>query len=109
MENKLRKDVSVMYFDNEIPKYKKKKHKTVSKSNHKHIYKPCWIKTRIFDNETTLLSTYCIVCGKIKDTMFFLAKNNKIQRKYKLSNNDLTKIPVFYVEDIINTNTVFKN
>ena len=28
-------------YDNEVPKYKKKKHKTIKKSKHKHKYKQC--------------------------------------------------------------------
>lgn len=64
-----------MFIDDDIMPYKKKKKKTIKKSNHKHVYKFCviqypWDK---FDKEkgflkekTESLAKYCPVCGKLQ-------------------------------------------
>ena len=60
-------------FDNDIPKYIKKKQSSVSKSkeksNHKHIYKDCLI----FKNDSNCphKAKYCEICGKISDLKFY--------------------------------------
>ena len=50
-------------FNNEIPKYKKKKNKTVKKSNHKHEYKQCLLYVDEIDDY--VLADYCILCNKV--------------------------------------------
>ena len=50
-------------FNDEIPKYKKKKNKTVKKSNHKHEYKQCLLY--VDEIEDYVLADYCIHCNKI--------------------------------------------
>ena len=50
-------------FNNEIPKYKKKKNKTVKKSNHKHEYKQCLLYVDEIDDY--VLADYCISCNKV--------------------------------------------
>lgn len=50
-------------FNDEIPKYKKKKNKTVKKSNHKHEYKQCLLYVDEMDDY--VLADYCISCNKV--------------------------------------------
>ena len=50
-------------FNDEIPKYKKKKNKTVKKSNHKHEYKQCLLYVDEIDDY--VLADYCISCNKV--------------------------------------------
>ena len=50
-------------FNDEIPKYKKKKNKTVKKSNHKHKYKQCLLYVDEIDDY--VLADYCISCNKV--------------------------------------------
>ena len=50
-------------YDDEIPKYKKKKNKTVKKSNHKHEYKQCLLYVDEIDDY--VLADYCISCNKV--------------------------------------------
>ena len=50
-------------FNDEIPKYKKKKNKTVKKSNHKHEYKQCL--HYVDEIEDYVLADYCNNCNKI--------------------------------------------
>ena len=58
----------------EDPKYKKKKNKKiVKKSDHKHIYKPCYFKSQEYISFTgkhkfhLWKGTYCCICGRIND------------------------------------------
>ena len=50
-------------YDNEIPKYKKKKSKTNKKSSHKHKYEQCLLYIEEIDDY--MLADYCIHCNKI--------------------------------------------
>lgn len=50
-------------YNDEIPKYKKKKYKTVKKSNHKHEYKKCLLYVSELDDY--MLADYCIECNKV--------------------------------------------
>ena len=50
-------------FNDEIPKYKKKKNKTVKKSNHKHEYKQCLLY--VDEIEDYVLADYCIHLNKV--------------------------------------------
>ena len=45
-------------YDNEIPKYKKKKSKTTKKSSHKHKYEQCLLY--IEEINDYMLADYCI-------------------------------------------------
>lgn len=47
---------------NDIPRYKKKaKRQPRKKTDHKHMYKPCVIKSRIRSD----IYEYCTICGKV--------------------------------------------
>ena len=65
-------------FDNDIPKYIKKKQSSVSKSKekskHKHQYVDCLL---IEDNGYPHKATYCKICGKIGDLSFFEKEQTK--------------------------------
>lgn len=51
--------------DNEIPNYKKKRHKkSVKKSNHAHSYLPCLYFMKDTPN-IIFLGDRCVICGKI--------------------------------------------
>lgn len=82
------------YNENEIPKYKKKKNKTVKKSGHKHEYKECLV----YVNEINgyCLCEYCVECNKVKEVKLIskkdeekdewhlkLMSNKEILKKYK--------------------------
>lgn len=60
-----------MEYDNEVPKYIKKKKSSVSKSKekskHKHEYIDCLL---VEDNGEPHKATYCKICGKIGDVKF---------------------------------------
>lgn len=91
----------------DIPKYRKKKESSTSKSNikseHKHNYsKKCLLITK--DSKRPYYATYCSVCGKIENVSFFESvkedgghyralNTDEIYEKYK----DLEKI---YVNNI---------
>lgn len=61
--------------NNEIPKYRKKKHSSISKSNakskHKHEYAECLL----IHNNRPYRATYCKICGKINSIHFFETKH----------------------------------
>lgn len=115
----------------DIIKYLKQKESNISKSNrkskHKHHYEECLIqnkwnfKSNAFTQEEkerihTLLSSYCIICGKIGG----IIKNSKYQKEIEVSQEQNQtesnfwisisgkeiykmyhdKLPVFFVEDI---------
>ena len=90
--------------DNEIPKYKKKKPSSTSRSNaksrHKHEYK----EVLLIHNDKPHWATVCKICGKIGDFHFFETEHceegvirmldyDEVFEKYK----DLEKIEI---EDI---------
>lgn len=91
-------------FNNDIPKYIKKKESSVSKSKakskHKHEYVDCLL---IEDNGYPRKGTYCKICGKIGKFNFFeivpengywiVLDSDEVLEKYK----DLEKV---YVNDI---------
>ena len=67
-------------YNDEIPKYRKKKPSvsiSSKKSKHKHIYKDCLL---IAENRPRK-AKYCIVCGKIGNIEFFEAE--KISGGYR--------------------------
>lgn len=53
--------------NDEIPKYKKKKTKTVKKSSHKHNYIDCLLKD---SSDIVVLAKYCSICGKVVNQRF---------------------------------------
>lgn len=93
--------------NDDIPKYRKKKHsstsKSDSKSKHKHDYsKECLLITA--ENGYPYYARYCSVCGKIEDIHFFetekiengycrMLSNDEVFEKYK----DLEKV---YMDDL---------
>lgn len=118
-------------YETEIPKYLKQKESNVSKakkkSKHKHQYEECLIqyrwnfKSNVFTQEEkdkihTSLSSYCVVCGKIKRYLQNGKYNTEIEELEKERQNGKPywigipeeeiyeryhdKLPVFFVEDI---------
>ena len=79
------------YNENEIPKYKKKKNKTVKKSSHKHEYKECLV----YINEVNgyYLCKYCVKCNKVKEVKLVSEKDEKLDEGYSrlLSNKEMLK------------------
>ena len=85
-------------FNDEIPKYKKKKNKTVKKSNHKHEYKQCLLY--VDEIEDYVLADYCILCNKVgniyvtpkmtKQEMLKEYKKLTVKRVQKLSDKYLS-------------------
>lgn len=82
------------YNENEIPKYKKKKNKTVKKSGHKHEYKECLVY--VDEVNGYFLCEYCVKCNKVKGVKLVstedeelgnghlrLMSNKEILKKYK--------------------------
>lgn len=82
------------YNENEVPKYKKKKNKTVKKSGHKHEYKECLVY--VDEVNGYLLCEYCVKCNKVKGVKLVstedeelgnghlrLMSNKEILKKYK--------------------------
>ena len=92
--------------ENDIPKHRKRKESSTSKSkvksNHKHEYVDCLLV--VGENRRPHKATYCKICGKIGDLAFFdtvpcgngfsrILDTDEVYEKYK----DLEKI---YVDDI---------
>ena len=82
------------YNENEIPKYKKKKNKTVKKSGHKHEYKECLVY--VDEVNGYFLCEYCVKCNKVIGVKLIseedkesgeghlrLMSNKEILKKYK--------------------------
>lgn len=59
--------------ENDIPKYRKKKKSSTSKSNeksnHKHEYVDCLLVTK--NENRPYKAKYCSICGKVSDIKFF--------------------------------------
>lgn len=91
--------------NNEIPKYRKKKSSSTSKSGIKSKHKHKYVDCLLVHNNHPHWATYCSICGKIGDLHFFETEKRKdglysrqldcdeVFEKYK----DLAKIDV---EDI---------
>lgn len=81
------------FVDDQIGKYKKRsKKKSIKRSNHKHTYKRCIL--HIEKDDSYWLSSYCTICGKLKDIEWHIEKNEEdglstiildkeLYRKYK--------------------------
>ena len=101
-------------FNDEIPKYMKKKNSNVSKSKekskHKHEYKECFLKYKFKRSEEryhTSLGAYCPICGKLGDlpenTIFEELKNSsKMDRIFFSFKNDISLLEEKY-KDIVPT------
>ena len=61
-------DIINDYEEEYLGKYRKKKKKTVKKSDHKHEYVPALIR---WDEKTICSGTRCHICGKIGDIKLF--------------------------------------
>ena len=81
---------------NEIPKYRKKSHKSSKKSDHKHEYQECLLRTKCSLPKEYYYyhATYCVKCGKILNWSMFECKekvgncvvmmsNEELHQKYK--------------------------
>ena len=91
-------------FNNEIPKYRKKKQSSTSKSDtkskHKHEYK----EALLVYNDYPHFGTVCKICGKITDLHFFetvkteegyciVLETDEVFEKYK-------HLEKYYIDDI---------
>lgn len=65
-----------MNYENDAMRYRKKKKSNTSssdaKSDHKHNYVACLIRSYILDTEHLVLGKRCAVCGKLKVTKHFI-------------------------------------
>lgn len=100
----------MVYFNDEVPKYKKKVNKAVTKSKHKHTYKSCLLKDKSRLGKYSI-GEYCTICGKIGNIKFFdtvSLEDSKYSRV--LSNDELLKKYSHYeikeVADILKTKKV---
>lgn len=61
-------------YENEPYKSKTKKRKT-KKSDHKHIYKPCYVKYQTSKDEYIHKAEYCVLCNKVTNyTLYYLSE-----------------------------------
>lgn len=79
------------YNENEIPKYKKKKNKTVKKSSHKHEYKECLVY--VDEVNGYCLCEYCVKCNKVKEVKLVSEKDKELGEGHLrlMSNKDILK------------------
>ena len=79
------------YNENEIPKYKKKKNKTVKKSSHKHEYKECLVY--VDEINGYFLCEYCIKCNKVKGVKLITENDEELGEWYlrPMSNKEILK------------------
>lgn len=79
------------YNENEIPKYKKKKNKTVKKSSHKHEYKECLVY--VDEMNSYCLCEYCVKCNKVKEVKLISKKDEEKDEWYlrPMSNKEILK------------------
>lgn len=79
------------YNENEIPKYKKKKNKTVKKSGHKHEYKECLVY--VSDINGYFLCKYCVECNKVGNVTMITEKDEELGEWYlqPMSNKEILK------------------
>ena len=79
------------YNENEIPKYKKKKNKTVKKSGHKHEYKECLVYVN--DINSYFLCEYCIECNKVKEVTMITENDEELGEWHlrPMSNKEILK------------------
>lgn len=79
------------YNENEIPKYKKKKNKTVKKSSHKHEYKECLVY--VDEVNGYFLCEYCVKCNKVKGVTLISEKDKELGEGHLrlMSNKDILK------------------
>lgn len=79
------------YNENEIPKYKKKKNKTVKKSSHKHEYKECLV--HVSDIDGYFLCKYCVECNKVGNITMITEKDEELGEWYlpSMSNKEIFK------------------
>ncbi len=65
-----------MNYENDTMRYRKKKKSNTSsadaKSDHKHSYVACLIRSYVFDTEHLALGKWCSACGKLKVTRYFI-------------------------------------
>lgn len=87
--------MDIEHMEDEIPKHKRKKGKSVKKSKHKHIYEFQRIKIPFLifgrtDDKTYWLSLIykCSICGKEREEMKFANKEEylKIKEEDELKN-----------------------
>ena len=69
-------------YDNEVPKYKKKKHKTIKKSKHKHKYEQCLLYVQNLDGY--MLADYCVDCNKIYNKYVIYENTTKVLTKEEI-------------------------
>lgn len=91
--------------DSEIPKYKKKSNKTVSKSKHKHEYIGCLLHE--LKTNRYYLSSYCKYCGKVGRSISLESEKTHNNWRILLSQEELlNKYKHLEIKSIDN---IFKN
>lgn len=76
--------------ENEIPKHKKKKIKTVTKSNHKHVYEDCLVLTTLLKTRHFYVKGQrCDVCGKIGELNFIETERTRKHSGRMLSQEEV--------------------
>ena len=76
------------YDENEMTPYKKKKGKSGrAKSNHKHLYEECLVKSELGLH----IGKYCSVCGKTQITNYFITvpTENSCARRMVFNNEEI--------------------
>ena len=93
-----------MIVDEEIPKYRKKKQSSVSKSERKSYHKHKYADCLLIDNENRpTKAQYCTICGKISDVQFF--ETVRVEQGYRMLNSDevyqkYKDLPKFTVDSV---------
>ena len=90
--------------DNEIPKHRKKKQSSISKSStkskHKHEYK----EVLLIHNGRPHWATVCKICGKIGDLHFFETEHTENGLIRSLDDDEVFEkfkdLEKYYIEDI---------
>jgi hypothetical protein len=71
-------------FNEEVPKYRKRKKSSKSssknKSNHKHEYVDCLFKLKDFNRLSR--GSYCIICGKVANSWDISFNNDNLLTRY---------------------------
>ena len=91
--------------EKEIPKHRKKKESTTSKSNkkakHKHEYIECLVIDKKYNHPHR--ASYCKICGKIYNISFFESEKNESGYYRVLKKEEILEkykhLEVFYIND----------
>ena len=89
-----------MEYQNEIPKYHKKRKKQNCKADHKHEYLPCLIRQKVDwawvpEGYVEDRGTYCCICGKIGEHRSFWFKETREEWNQKNPNAPILNLEKF--------------